>query len=163
MSQPEEYDVLVLGSGAAGKLLAWTLASQGRRTAVVERRYVGGSCPNIACLPSKNVIHSAKVADYFRRGAEFGITNGDWKVDMAAVRDRKRRMVEGLVEMHLAKYRESGAELVMGHGRFVAPRTLEVALERGRGPDAPRPDRHHRHRLACAGWTTPAGSRRPAR
>jgi pyruvate/2-oxoglutarate dehydrogenase complex dihydrolipoamide dehydrogenase (E3) component len=131
MSKPEEYDVVVLGSGAAGKLLAWTLASQGRRTAVVERRYVGGSCPNIACLPSKNVIHGAKVASYFHRGAEFGITAGDWKVDMAAVRDRKRRMVDGLVEMHLAKYRESGADLVMGHGRFVAPRTVEVALNAG--------------------------------
>jgi len=99
MSDREEYDVVVLGSGAAGKLLAWTLASQGRRTAVVERRYVGGSCPNIACLPSKNVIHGAKVADYFRRGAEFGIANGDWKVDMPAVRDHKRRMVDGLVRM----------------------------------------------------------------
>jgi pyruvate/2-oxoglutarate dehydrogenase complex dihydrolipoamide dehydrogenase (E3) component len=131
MSQPEEYDVVVLGSGAPGKLLAWTLASQGRRTAVVERRYVGGSCPNIACLPSKNVIHGAKVADYFRRGAEFGIAMGEWKVDMAAVRDRKRRMVDGLVEMHLAKYRESGAELVMGQGRFVAPMTIEVALNAG--------------------------------
>ena len=131
MSQPEEYDVVVLGSGAPGKLLAWTLASQGRRAAVVERRYVGGSCPNIACLPSKNVIHGAKVADYFRRGAEFGVSGGDWKVDMAAVRDRKRRMVDGLVEMHLAKYRESGAELVMGSGRFVAPRTIEVALNAG--------------------------------
>ena len=149
MSKPEEYDVVVLGSGAAGKLLAWTLASQGRRTAVVERRYVGGSCPNIACLPSKNVIHGAKVADYFRRGAEFGIAGGDWTVDMAAVRDRKRKMVDGLVAMHLEKYRESGAELVMGHGRFVAPRTVEVALQRGRDPDAPRPDRHHRHRIAC--------------
>ena len=64
---------------------------------MIERRYVGGSCPNIACLPSKNVVHSAKVASYFRRGAEFGITPGDWKVDMPAVRDRKRKMVEGLV------------------------------------------------------------------
>ena len=131
MAQPEGYDVLVLGSGAAGKLLAWTLASRGRRTAVVERQYVGGSCPNIACLPSKNVIHGAKVADYVRRGAEFGIAPGDWKVNMAAVRDRKRRMVDGLVEMHLAKYRQSGAELVMGHGRFVAPKTIEVALNAG--------------------------------
>ena len=131
MANPEDYDVVILGSGAPGKLLAWTLASQGRRTAVVERRYVGGSCPNIACLPSKNVIHSAKVASYFRRGAEFGIACGDWKVDMAAVRDRKRKMVDGLVEVHLAKYRESGAELVMGHGRFVAPKTVEVALNAG--------------------------------
>ena len=131
MSQPEEYDVVVLGSGAPGKLLAWALASQGKRTAVIERRYVGGSCPNIACLPSKNVIHGAKVASYFHRVAEFGIAPGGWKVDMAAVRDRKRRMVDGLVEMHLAKYRESGAELVMGQGRFVAPMTVEVALNAG--------------------------------
>src|SRR3954464_15537336 len=131
MANPDEYDVVVLGSGAPGKLLAWALASQGRRTAVIERRYVGGACPNIACLPSKNVIHGAKVADYFRRGAEFGIAAADWKVDMSAVRGRKRTMVDGLVALHLAKYRESGAELVMGHGRFVAPKTIEVALNAG--------------------------------
>ena len=131
MSQPEEYDVVVVGSGAPGKLLAWALASRGRRTAVVERRYIGGACPNIACLPSKNVIHGAKVAGYFRRGVEYGISPGDWKVDMAAVRDRKRKMVDGLVAVHLEKYRESGAELVMGHGRFVAAKTVEVALNAG--------------------------------
>jgi pyruvate/2-oxoglutarate dehydrogenase complex dihydrolipoamide dehydrogenase (E3) component len=131
MSRPEEYDVVVLGSGAPGKLLAWTLAAQGKRTAVIERRYVGGSCPNIACLPSKNIIHSARVASYFRRGAEFGITTDDWQVNMAIVRDRKRSMVNGLVALHLEKYRESGAELVMGQGRFVAPKTLEVALNAG--------------------------------
>src|SRR5262249_47661047 len=73
----------------------------------------------------------AKVASYFRRGAEFGIAGGEWKADMAAVRARKRRMVDGLVEMHLAKYRQSGAELVMGPGRFVAPKTIEVALNAG--------------------------------
>jgi pyruvate/2-oxoglutarate dehydrogenase complex dihydrolipoamide dehydrogenase (E3) component len=99
--------------------------------AVIERRYVGGACPNIACLPSKNVIHGAKVADFFRRGAEFGINAGDWKVDMAVVRDRKRKMVDGLIALHLEKYRESHAELVMGSGRFVAPKTLEVALNAG--------------------------------
>jgi pyruvate/2-oxoglutarate dehydrogenase complex dihydrolipoamide dehydrogenase (E3) component len=131
MQHPEEYDVVVLGSGAPGKLIAWTLASRGQRVAVVERRYVGGSCPNIACLPSKNVIHGAKVASYFRRGSEFGISGGDWKLDMVAVRDRKRKMVDGLIEMHLTKYRDSGAELVMGSGRFVAPKTIEVALNAG--------------------------------
>jgi pyruvate/2-oxoglutarate dehydrogenase complex dihydrolipoamide dehydrogenase (E3) component len=60
MSQPEQYDVLVLGSGTGGKLIAWTMASEGKRTALIERKYIGGACPNIACLPSKNVIHSAK-------------------------------------------------------------------------------------------------------
>ena len=131
MAEPEDYDLVVLGSGEAGKYLAWTTASQGRRAVVIERRYVGGSCPNIACLPSKNVIHSAKVASLARRGAEFGVGTGDVRVDMAAVRARKRQMVDGLVQMHRDKYRASGAELVMGSGAFVAPRTIEVALHAG--------------------------------
>src|SRR3984957_7000685 len=104
MSHPEEYDVVVLGSGAPGKLLSWTLASQGKRVAVIERRYVGGACPNIACLPSKNVVHAAQVASYVRRGPEFGIATGGWKVDMSVVRDRKRTMVDGLVALHQKKY-----------------------------------------------------------
>src|SRR5438874_10327621 len=105
----EEYDLLILGSGAAGKLLSWTLAKKGMKVAVIERKYVGGSCPNIACLPSKNIIHSAKVASYFRRSEEFGITKGDWKINMAAVRERKRKMVHGLIEVHLGNYKASGA------------------------------------------------------
>src|SRR4051794_14230443 len=127
----EEYDVVVLGSGEAGKYLAWTLASQGKKGAGIERRDVGGSCPNIACLPSKNVIHSAKGASYFRRSEQFGLAMDGRRIDMAGVRDRKRKMVEGLVETHLRKYRSSGAELVMGEGAFVAPRTVEVALHAG--------------------------------
>ena len=131
MANPEVYDLVVLGCGEAGKCLAWASAAQGQRVAVVERRYVGGSCPNIACLPSKSVIHAAKVASYFRRGAEFGVAAGDWSIDMAAVRDRKRAMVAALVEVHLAQFAASGAELVRGGGRFVGPRTLEVALDGG--------------------------------
>jgi pyruvate/2-oxoglutarate dehydrogenase complex dihydrolipoamide dehydrogenase (E3) component len=131
MAQPEQYDVVILGSGAGGKLLSWSLASQGKKTAVIERRYVGGSCPNIACLPSKNVVHSAKVADYFQHRAEFGIAAESWKINMAGVRDRKRKMVDGLVAMHQQQYKQSGAELVMGDGRFVDPKTIEVALNTG--------------------------------
>jgi pyruvate/2-oxoglutarate dehydrogenase complex dihydrolipoamide dehydrogenase (E3) component len=86
-SQPEEYDVLILGSGAAGKLLSWTFAKKGMRTAAIERKYVGGSCPNIACLPSKNIIHSAKVVSYFFRSEEFGISKDNTRINMAAVRD----------------------------------------------------------------------------
>jgi pyruvate/2-oxoglutarate dehydrogenase complex dihydrolipoamide dehydrogenase (E3) component len=131
MSAAEEYDLVVLGSGAAGKILAWTLASRGQRAVVIERKYVGGSCPNIACLPSKNVIHSAKVASFFRRSEEFGISKSGWQIDMAAVRDRRRQMVDGLIAMHRNKYQASGAELVMGNGRFVAPKTVEVTLNAG--------------------------------
>src|SRR6516164_2878027 len=128
---PEEYDLLILGSGAAGKLLSWTLAKKGMKTAVVERKYVGGSCPNIACLPSKNVIHSAKVASYLGRSEEFGINRDKSKINMAGVRERKRKMVAGLVDLHLDFYTKSGAELIMGSGRFVAPKTIEVKLAEG--------------------------------
>ena len=128
---PEEYDVVVLGSGEAGKYIAWTLAKKGMRAVVIERKYVGGSCPNIACLPSKNIIHSAKVASYFWRSGEFGITKDNCQIHMSGVRDRKRKMVDGLVEMHLANFKASGAELIMGSGRFIGPKTIEVALADG--------------------------------
>jgi pyruvate/2-oxoglutarate dehydrogenase complex dihydrolipoamide dehydrogenase (E3) component len=72
MSHPERFEILVLGSGAGGKLLAWHMARAGRRTAVVERRYIGGSCPNINCMPSKNEIWSAKVSHLVRHAARFG-------------------------------------------------------------------------------------------
>ena len=74
MSQPQQFEVLILGSGEAGKLLAWHMAQSGRRTAVVERRWVGGSCPNIACLPSKNEIWSARVAHLARQAGAYGAT-----------------------------------------------------------------------------------------
>lgn len=128
---PEEYDFLVLGSGEGGKYLAWTMARKGLRTAMIERKYIGGSCPNIACLPSKNFIHSAKVANYFWRGHEFGITKDNCRIDMSLVRDRKRQMVNGLVQMHLDIYKSSGTELIIGTGRFVGPRTIEVELADG--------------------------------
>jgi pyruvate/2-oxoglutarate dehydrogenase complex dihydrolipoamide dehydrogenase (E3) component len=127
----EEYDIVVLGSGEAGKYIAWTLAKKGKKAVVIERRWVGGSCPNIACLPSKNVIHSAKVASYFFRREEFGISKENTRIDMSAVRDRKRKMVSGLVDMHLDLYKKSGAELVMGSGCFVGLKTIEVALVGG--------------------------------
>jgi len=129
--QPEVYDLLILGSGAGSKLLAWTFAGRGQRVAVVERKYVGGSCPNIACLPSKNVIHTAQVAHNVRRSEEFGISIDSFRVNMPSVRDRKRRMVQGLVDTHLALYRQSGAELVMASGRFVGPKILEATLPDG--------------------------------
>ena len=131
MPQAESYQDLVLGSGAGGKLLAWHLASSGRRVAVVERRWIGGSCPNINCLPSKNEVWSAKVADLLHHAAQFGVVTGSVAVDMARVRQRKREMVEGLVALHLDLYKQSGAELIMGGGRLVAPKTLEVHLNDG--------------------------------
>jgi pyruvate/2-oxoglutarate dehydrogenase complex dihydrolipoamide dehydrogenase (E3) component len=132
MPEAERFEVLVLGSGFGGKLLAWHMARSGRRTAVVERRWIGGSCPNIACLPSKNEIWSARVAYLTRHAAQFGtMITGPVAADMAKVRQRKRDMVDREIELHLHNYKTTGAELIMGSGRFVAPKTLEVQLNDG--------------------------------
>jgi len=131
MPQAEQLEVLVLGSGTGGKLIAWYMAQSGRRTAVVETHWVGGSCPNIACMPSKNEISSAKVAQLARDGRHYGTVTGSVTVDMAIVRQRKREMVERQIAKHLQIYKASGAELIMGSGRFVAPKTLEVKLNDG--------------------------------
>jgi pyruvate/2-oxoglutarate dehydrogenase complex dihydrolipoamide dehydrogenase (E3) component len=98
---------------------------------MVERRWVGGSCPNIACMPSKNEISSAKVAQLARHGESYGTVTGPVAVDMATVRRRKREMVERQIAKHVQIYRTSGAELIMGRGRFLAPKTLEVKLNDG--------------------------------
>jgi len=131
MAAPERFEILILGSGAGGKLLAWHMARAGRRTAVVERQWVGGSCPNVNCMPSKNEIWSANVARMARQASEFGTKTGPVTIDMLAVRRRKRDMVDAQVAGHLRNYKDSGADLIMGSGRFVAPRTLEVRLNDG--------------------------------
>jgi len=129
--QPEEFDLVILGGGTGSTIAAWTFAGEGKRVAVVDRKYIGGSCPNIACLPSKNIIHSAKVASYFRRSKEFGIAHAGFTIDMSGVRERKRTMVAGLNEIYLENYRSTGAEFILGTGRFIGPRTVEIALRDG--------------------------------
>ena len=126
-----EYDVLVLGSGEGGKFISWALGQQGKRVALIERKYIGGSCPNIACLPSKNIIHSAKVASYFWRSQEFGITKDNCQINMSAVRDRKRKMVSELVQTHVDLFKKSGVEVIEGNGKFIGPKTIEVSLKNG--------------------------------
>ncbi len=130
-TRPEEFDLVIFGGGTGSTIAAWTFAAEGKRVAVVDRKYIGGSCPNIACLPSKNIIHSAKVASYFRRNKEFGITHDGFAIDMAAVRERKRSMVRGLNELYMENYRNTGAEFILGIGRFVAPRTVQATQADG--------------------------------
>jgi pyruvate/2-oxoglutarate dehydrogenase complex dihydrolipoamide dehydrogenase (E3) component len=131
MPTPEQYDAIIIGSGEAGKWMAWHLGSQGQHIINIEDKRVGGACPNVACLPSKNVIHSAKVAQYFQRGAEFGMIHSDWRVDMAGVNAHRQKLVDGNLQVHLANYAKSHAEIVMGFGRFIAEKTVEVALNAG--------------------------------
>jgi pyruvate/2-oxoglutarate dehydrogenase complex dihydrolipoamide dehydrogenase (E3) component len=131
MAQTERLEVLVIGSGFGGKWVAWEMAAAGHRTAAVERRYIGGSCPNINCLPSKNEITSAKVADVVRHAGSFGTDVTAARINMPRVLARKRKMVENEVAFHLQKYRECGAELIMGDARFIAPKTVEIDLQGG--------------------------------
>ena len=131
MPDSGHYDILIIGSGEAGKWLAWTMGAQGHRIAVVERKLIGGSCPNIACLPSKNIIHSAKVRSFTRRAAEFGVDLESAKTNMAGVQARKRAMVDGERQSHLDRYRATGVDLIMGEARFTGPRTVDVELNDG--------------------------------
>jgi pyruvate/2-oxoglutarate dehydrogenase complex dihydrolipoamide dehydrogenase (E3) component len=131
MAQRESFDVVVLGSGQGGKQLAWSLGESGKKVAVVERRWVGGSCPAVACMPSKNELWSARVAHTVRHAVEFGTLVGDVKTDMRKVLRRKQEMVKREIAVHLDAYKASSAELVTGVGRFIGPKTIEVALNDG--------------------------------
>ena len=133
MPQIEEFDVVILGSGQGGKLLAWHLGQSGKKVAVVERRWIGGSCPEVACLPSKNELWSAHVAHLVQNAAKFGTLVDAVKIDIRKVRSRKQGMIDRVVAFHRGAYKESGAELIMGSGRFVGPKTIEVALNDGGG------------------------------
>jgi pyruvate/2-oxoglutarate dehydrogenase complex dihydrolipoamide dehydrogenase (E3) component len=130
-SDLEDYDLVILGGGTGSTIAAWTFAGEGKRVAAIDRKYIGGSCPNIACLPSKNIIHGAKVASYFRHSKDFGITHNGFTIDMSGVRERKRTMVRGLNEMYLDNYRKTGAEFILGTGKFIAPKTVQVSLADG--------------------------------
>ena len=132
-SDPNHYDLLVLGSGEAGKFIAWTIAPKLHyRTAVIERRWLGGSCPNIACLPSKNFIHSANIVHAAKIAHTRGILDADVEVEIMAVMERKREMVRGLMEMHEGRFRDFGVEVIWGEGKFVGKKSIEVVGEDGK-------------------------------
>ncbi len=128
----EIRDALILGSGQAGNPLASALAAKGQRVVLVESKHVGGTCVNEGCTPTKTMIASAKVADQARRSAKYGVHTGNVTVNMAEVRARKREVVDvwrSGSEKRLAS--EKKIELVRGVGRFIGPKTIEVALNEG--------------------------------
>ncbi|KAL8397275.1 hypothetical protein RB594_004116 [Gaeumannomyces avenae] len=134
-SSTDHYDFISLGSGAGGKFVAWTLArDQGKRCAVIERQWVGGSCPNVACLPSKTYVQSGKVAHELSLGASYGLgaytaaaaAAGQVRASMAEVKARKTTMVQGMVDLHMDIFRDTGVELIRGTGRFVGPKKIQI-------------------------------------
>ncbi len=127
----EHFEFLIVGGGKGGKTLAADLALAGHRTAMVERGLIGGSCINVACIPTKTMVQSAKVAELTRRAAEYGIRVNFQGVDPVGVRQRRRAVVAGLVQRNQANFDNSGMTLVLGEARFVGPRQVEVRLAQG--------------------------------
>jgi len=132
--QTTRYDTIVIGSGQGGGPLATALAQAGRRTAIVERAHVGGTCINEGCTPTKTMVASARVAYLARRAADYGVRTGPVDVDMVRVRQRKRDIVEsfrGSGERRLTG--TDGLDLLMGAATFTGPDTVSVQLADGTG------------------------------
>lgn len=127
----EQFDVVIIGAGQAGGPLAGAFAQAGRRTAIVEREHVGGTCVNVGCTPTKTMVASGRVAYLARRAGDYGVDAGPVGVDMAAVRERKRAMVRSWREGSEGRLERAGVELLRGEARFTGPGALAVALAGG--------------------------------
>src|SRR5205809_6622587 len=127
MTQTKHYDAIVIGAGQAGVPLSTTLAKAGWKTALIERVHDGGTCINEGCTPTKTMVASARVAYLARRAAEYGVGAGAVTVDMAAVRRRKRDIVESFRSGGERRIKSTaGLDLLLGEARFVGPHAVEV-------------------------------------
>lgn len=131
MQSVERFEYVFLGGGKGGKSLAIELAKAGKSVAVVERGMIGGSCINVACIPTKALIRSARVAHAVRNAGSYGVEAGVPSINMTTVRARVQDVVDGLVEVNLNGFKAAGFDLLLGNGRFVGPRTIEVQLNDG--------------------------------
>ena len=130
--QIHTYDAIVIGAGQAGGPLSTELAKAGRKTAIVERQHVGGTCINEGCTPTKTMIASARIAYLARRAAEYGVLTGPVSVDLEVVRQRKRNIVASWSSGSQHQIEETpGVDLLLGEARFTGPHTLQVRLQDG--------------------------------
>ena len=132
MTTPQQYDAIIIGSGQAGTPLSTTLAEAGMRTALIERKHVGGTCVNEGCTPTKTMVASGRVAYLARRAGDYGVHTGDISVDLQRVRQRKRDIVDSFRNGSQARIEKTAnLELIFGDARFTGPRTVEVHLNDG--------------------------------
>ena len=132
MAEAREYDAIIIGSGQAGNPLAQALSAKGKRTALIERAWLGGTCGNYGCTPTKTMVASAEVAHMLRRAPEYGVTAGEVSVDMAAVCERKRGMVNKWRAGTESRLKQAKlVELVYGEASFTGPKELHVQLKEG--------------------------------
>jgi pyruvate/2-oxoglutarate dehydrogenase complex dihydrolipoamide dehydrogenase (E3) component len=127
----EEFDAIIIGSGQGGNPLAEALIAAGKKTAMIERQDVGGTCINRGCTPTKTMVASARVAWLARRGADYGVHTGPVTVDMGRVRERKRAIVSSFRESREKRLEKVKADLIRGEASFTGPRQLRVALKGG--------------------------------
>jgi pyruvate/2-oxoglutarate dehydrogenase complex dihydrolipoamide dehydrogenase (E3) component len=128
---PTDYDAIIVGAGQSGGPLAGALAKAGRKTALVERKHVGGTCINEGCTPTKTMVASARVAYLAMRGADYGVRSGPVSVDMVRVRQRKRDIVASFRGGSEKRLADAGVELVRGEASFTGPHAIEVRLNDG--------------------------------
>jgi pyruvate/2-oxoglutarate dehydrogenase complex dihydrolipoamide dehydrogenase (E3) component len=126
------HDAVIIGTGQSGKPLALALARAGWKVAVVEREYVGGTCINVGCTPTKTMVASGRVAYLARRGADYGVRTGSVKVDLRRVFERKRGVVERF-RNHGQKSLEKAdnVDLIFGEARFAGGMRVAVRLRKG--------------------------------
>jgi pyruvate/2-oxoglutarate dehydrogenase complex dihydrolipoamide dehydrogenase (E3) component len=126
LNSVETYDLIVLGGGKGGKTLAMEWARAGRRVALVEHAYIGGSCIHVACIPTKTMVQSAKVAHLAGTSDLHGIRLAQQPISMADVRSRKRTVVELLTRRNRDAFQHAGVDLLYGTGKFIGHKTIQV-------------------------------------
>ena len=127
-----DVDLLVIGGGKAGKTLAMEVARSGQSVTMVERAMIGGTCINVACIPTKTLINSGRVLQTVRRAAEFGVTDVITpEMDLGLLRRRKEDVVSTMVKEQLAAFVASGMDFILGEASFIAPRTVRISLNDG--------------------------------
>ncbi len=132
MSSPEIFDAIIVGSGQGGNPLCIALAQAGLKTALIERKFIGGTCVNDGCTPTKTMVASGRVAYLARRGADYGVRTGDIRVDMARVRQRKRDIVESFRTGNEGRFKNiANCELIFGEASFTGAKSLLVRLRDG--------------------------------
>jgi pyruvate/2-oxoglutarate dehydrogenase complex dihydrolipoamide dehydrogenase (E3) component len=127
----EEFDAIIIGSGQGGNPLAEALIAAGKKTAMIERQDVGGTCINRGCSPTKTMVASARVAYLAGRGADYGVRTGPVTIDMGRVRERKRAIVTSFRQSREKRLATAKADLIRGEASFTGPKQLRVALNAG--------------------------------
>ena len=128
----ETFDVIIIGAGQGGVPLATAFAGAGRKTALIERRWPGGTCVNVGCTPTKTMVASGRVAHLAGRGADYGVQTGELSIDMGTVRQRKRDIVQQFRSGSQKRIDQTdGLDYIEGEARFTGKKRLEVALNHG--------------------------------